>query len=244
MKKFCSILFFFFFCFISTFSEPINRENLLIADENVLFCYPEEGFHTAKVIRFVSESEKKVLDAKYKEFLRKKNSVGKVKSITNEPFFVVDIDDFMKRLYDKGIYDGKQIFDEKEEKELSKRISELFGLNYQEDENRIFIASFVISSTSNPKNLTSFLIRPAEEENPCFKITRFPNDFVTLKNKFKGNDYFTGLGYTYDIRDCNDRIGITEFVLKPDTKISINIVVRLSEFLSNNFYRIHNTDEE
>lgn len=64
--------------------ESIDITKLPIADKTVQFCYPENDFHYAKV-----------------------KTISEILAPNLRPFFVVDIDDFMQRLYDKGIYNGE-----------------------------------------------------------------------------------------------------------------------------------------
>ena len=223
--------------------ESIDITKLPIADKTVQFCYPENDFHYAKVIRLVSKKERDALNRKYNKFIRDKNGVIEVKTISEildpnlRPFFVVDIDDFMQRLYDKGIYNGENEYEVKK-MNLSKRICELLGIKYNENEDRKYIASFVITSTSNSPNLDNLIIKPTEEEKSYKLVTKYPENFEKLKNRYNGNEYFTGLGYTYDIGNSKDRIGVTELIVTANTKVSLNRVVELSEFLSDNFYRV------
>ena len=52
--------------------ESIDITKLPIADKTVQFCYPENDFHYAKVIRLVSKKERDALNRKYNKFIRDK----------------------------------------------------------------------------------------------------------------------------------------------------------------------------
>ncbi|MBR4373133.1 MAG: hypothetical protein IKP49_02070 [Treponema sp.] len=244
MRKNLSVLFCIFFCFTGIFAEEIDRFSLKI--DSTQYCYTQRIIKNEKtmLVRLIDEEQYQLfaafqeqkgktigdlrceLDSMIYEISGKSNQNSNDSDIFGG-LYVVDKNNFEQILRKKGVLEIKN------SKELSKRVCNLLGLNHRDT------TYYIVTFPTKELNLKKDIIRPAVDTDPTVRITNiakayksFRNEnFPTLKKKYMGNDYWTGLGYTYDIGDKTDYIGVTEFALEKDVIVKIDKIITLEDFI-------------